>query len=466
VLLYQEPCLASLALGGCGLDPGVAQQLVKNYPGAAELNPSPAYYDATVYSPLLHVVNGGPVSMSFSQAYQVVKNRLAQSPLNRNTALVDAATSWHNSVDNWAPLDPSVELVRMIGYDAGEPSSACSSAPCSESGAGSYSKGTGTISAIDVNTGDLYYDTGDGTVELNSANVYDPGTGLDYRNGAHDLYFCGISHQGLAQSTLVWEFAGPWLEGSFDYTHDDVKLGCPDTTDGTLQGVDLGNTASAAAARTAAATGPASPSLARGGLIEVKGGGFAPGSSVSPSLDSMPLGDGTIAANAQGGFSGTFGIPRGVALGSHTLAATGQDAQGAVHRLAHPVVVVALRPFGARSAISGSAFSRKTALPLAGICIRVYKLVRGPDRRGRLVLASRAITKHSGTYSITGLKPGTYKVEFTDCRRSRTYSTIWYPAATSSRKARVLRVVAGGERAMVNAAIPTVPTHHRRKRHR
>jgi hypothetical protein len=435
VLLYQEPCLASLALGGCGLDQGVAQQLIKNYPGAAELNPSRAYYAATVYSPLLEVVNSAPASLSFDQGYQVVKSVLAAAPLNRDTSLVDAADGFHDSVDNWAPLDPSVQLVRMIGYDGVESDNPCNSAPCSIAGSGRFAPGTGTITAIDIGTGDLYYGTGDGTVPLNSANLYDPATGFDYRNGAHDLYFCGISHQGLVQSDVVWQFAQPFLDGSTTYTHDDVKLGCPDSTDGTLQGVDLGNQS------------PPSPaSVGQGSIFAAFGGGFAAGTTVTLTLHSSPRVIGSVTTDAQGHFSGTFGLPPTAPPGAHQLVADGVDPNGLLRELSVPLTVTPLTTgLGTTSSISGTAYDVSTAFRLAGICAEAF---HAPN----LAPAGGATSDSGGEFRISGLAPGAYKVEFTDCS-GRGYNPIWYPSAANAAAAAVLSLAPGGERAQVDAAM-------------
>jgi pimeloyl-ACP methyl ester carboxylesterase len=459
VLLYREPCLAELALGGCGLDPGVAQSLVRNYPGAAELNPSRAYYAASVYSPLLHVVHGAPSSLSFDQAHRLEKTILAASPLRRDTSLVDAANSFHSSVDAWAPLDPQIQLVRMIGYDGGEPKNACTAAPCSISGSGSYDEGAGTITAIDVDSGDLYYGTGDGTVPLNSANVYDPGTGLDYRGGAHDLYFCGVSHQGLAQSEVVWQFAAAFLDGTVDYTHDDVKLGCPDSTDGTLQGVNLDGRSSAAGQASA-------QSLPAGALVELSGSGFAPTTQITLSLGGAQLGDGTITSDSNGRFAGLFAIARAAPHRSQNLVASGTGADGSPRQLSKIVSISAPKAFFAtRASIAGTIVAKSSGRPLSNICARAYRLKRTHKRRHRTyVFARRATTGRAGMYRIGGLATGKYRVEFTGCHTRVRYKPTWYKGVSSLRRAAVLTLVPGGQRAQVDAAMVRAAKHKRPSR--
>lgn len=440
-LLYGEPCLADLALGGCALDQGVVQRLIANYPGAAELNPSPAYYAATTFSPLLHVANKGPVSMSFDQAHQIVKQKLAAAPLRRDTSLIDAAASFHNAVDRWAPLDPSVQLLRMIGYDASESANPCSAAPCSIAGSGSYTKGTGTIAGIDVDNGDLYYATGDGTVPLNSANVYDPAKRFDDRNGAHDLYFCGVSHQGLAQSEVVWEFAAPFLGGSATYTHDDVKLGCPDSTDGTLQGVHLDASAGAAIARAASR-----PSVAQGSVFDVSVAGVSPGATVTVTVQPSSTILGTLTADTKGNVSAVVGLPMSVPRGVDALMADAVAPTGTHTRLTSSLMVTAHRSgLATTSAISGTVSARSTFAPLRRVCVRAFS-ARSFSRAGR------AATDRSGKYRLGGLKPGAYKVEFGGCRPVR-YQPMWYRSSRTSRGATVIRLARGGEKAQVDASL-------------
>lgn len=436
-LLYAEPCLAPLILGGCALDPDAAQQLIKDYPGAAELNPSCAYFAATVYSPLIDgVVNGAPISMTCAQAQAFEAQRITADPLNRDTSLLKQAEAFHDSVDSWAPVDPSVQLARMIGYDAAESDQACVSAPCDQAGSGHYvPSGKSTISAIDAHTGSLYYDDGDGTVPLNSANVYDPATSFDDRNGASDQYFCAVSHQGLAQNTTVWEFAQFFLEGETTYTHDAVRLGCPDTTDGTLQGVDLG------------ATSSASVSIQQGRLFTVSGSGFAPLSSVSLTLHSDPVALGKITTDSTGAITAAvIGMPPTASPGLHTITADGFAPGGAPKTVTTDVMVVPHSSgIGGPGSISGTTLDASTASPLASVCVQAID-----DRTG--AVAGQAQSDSHGHYEISQLPAGTYRAAFRACAQD-TVPQTWYRDALEPASAHLVSVAAGGERVGIDGAV-------------
>jgi hypothetical protein len=107
-----------------------------------------------------------------------------------------------------------------------------------QSSIGDYTKGRGILAAAD-SSGNLYYGSGDGTVPLASADVFNGGS-VDYRSGLHNLYFCAVSHPGLTEDPIVWNDIRPFLEGAnTDYTTDQIGQICPDGTIGSLQGVNL-----------------------------------------------------------------------------------------------------------------------------------------------------------------------------------------------------------------------------------
>jgi hypothetical protein len=251
ILLVGVPCaipdpntvLSDLGLAnGCFIFPQIIQSLAENYPGVADLAPSQAYYQAT---PALTTNSGGTlVGLSYTQAETVIADTLASPPAGsgltpRDDSLMEQAAAFHAEVDDWAPLDPTVGLLRMVGYDAADATSACTQAPCSGSGVGIYQEDA-TIVSVST-SGQLSYGSGDGTVPLYSANLYDPSVGLDDRGNAHDMYWCGVSHFGLAWSTPVWQAAVNYLDGSVSYAADLIGPGgaCPDGTDGSLTGSPL-----------------------------------------------------------------------------------------------------------------------------------------------------------------------------------------------------------------------------------
>jgi hypothetical protein len=246
-LLYAEPCLDHHYFG-CPLDPGVVQSLIENYPGAAELDPSEADFAASLRSPMFN----SAASLTYAQAQTVEAAALATltAPATpRDTALVAAAAAFHDATDDWAPLDPQVGLLRMVGYDSGGASEECAPAfvPCNAAELGSYNDDATIVSVdADAEAGlanphltPESYGTGDGTVPLYSASLYDPATEFDDRGLGHNMYWCGISHDGLAQSTSVWQDAEAYLEGALNPTVDSAGNTCPDGTYGSIASLGL-----------------------------------------------------------------------------------------------------------------------------------------------------------------------------------------------------------------------------------
>jgi hypothetical protein len=250
-LLYAQPCeipWSKLGMSGCVIAPTIVQGLAENYPGVADLAPSAAYYQAI--SALTEDSGGTEVGLSYAQAQSVIAQTLLSPPpgsglTSRDDSLMEQAATFHSQVDDWAPLDPTVGLLRMVGYDASPPATSCSQAPCSGSQVGEFNE-SGTIVSVST-SGQPQYGTGDGTVPLYSANVYDPAAGLDDRGNAHDMYWCAVSHMGLAWSTPVWQTAVAYLDGSSSYATDQLGPGggCPDGTLGSLAGLNLIGSATA-----------------------------------------------------------------------------------------------------------------------------------------------------------------------------------------------------------------------------
>lgn len=244
VLLYGEPCLFPTGHGatGCLIDPSIIQSLAENYPGAAELNPSADYYKAYVAQQAPLGV-GSTLGMTYAQARNIVAQTLAAPPTGsgltpRDPTLIDSAETFHASVDHWSPIDPGVRLLRMVGFDATQTSAdqACASAPCSGASVGVYNPAA-TAVGIDT-TPDNYgvYETtggsGDGTVPLFSASVRNPTVGFDDSGGAHDIYWCAVSHFGLAWSTPVWQSAAAYFAAASEPSSDALGGACPDGSAG------------------------------------------------------------------------------------------------------------------------------------------------------------------------------------------------------------------------------------------
>jgi len=246
MLLEQTPCEDP---PHCFLNPAVVQSLIENYPGVMELLPSAAYY--TAYS---------SISPSYATVASVVAQGLANltSPAQpQSMSLVDAAEQMHASDDSWAPLDPTVGLLRMVGYDANDASPNCpGGSACDPQIILAPSGGDTIISAFNPDgtmasppvPGD-----GDGTVPLLSANLYNPANGFDDRGDGRDMYWCGLSHMGLAQDTAVWQSAEAYLEGQVSYATDVLGASCPGGGLGTIANLNL---VGAAASEPAGAQAP------------------------------------------------------------------------------------------------------------------------------------------------------------------------------------------------------------------
>jgi pimeloyl-ACP methyl ester carboxylesterase len=230
-LLEQTPCVDS----GCYLSMEVVQSLIENYPGVMELLPSASYYAA--YS-------------SISPTYATVESMVAQSladlsspAVPQSMSLVDAAEEMHQADDDWAPLDPTVGLLRMIGYDAYDASPNCDGGSACDPHI--YTAGSPGDTIVNAFTpgGSLASSPamgdGDGTVPLYSANLYDPQNGFDDRGDGRDMYWCGLSHMGLAQDTGVWQSSLAYLDGQVSYATDVLGSGCPGGGEGSIAGLGL-----------------------------------------------------------------------------------------------------------------------------------------------------------------------------------------------------------------------------------
>jgi len=234
ILLYAG-CLDA----DCRLAPSVIQQLIKNYPGAAELSPPAVYAIATGRSGIgrLDAVTGLPVGLSFDEARAHIASVLAAPPLSRNMDLLNRGDAFLASVARWSTLDPGVGLVRMVGYDATDTGTNCTAIPCYAQQ--SVTTPAGTIGGVYIDSHDTWMETGDGTVPLVSANLFNPTRSFDYRGNGRNLYWCGVSHMGLAQSTAVWQAALSYLVGTTDYSADSIGAPCLDGSNGSVSRLRL-----------------------------------------------------------------------------------------------------------------------------------------------------------------------------------------------------------------------------------
>ena len=101
--------------------------------------------------------------------------------------------------------------------------------------------------------------------------------------------------------------------------------------------------------------------------------------------------------------------------------------------------LAAAAPIGAGS-LSGRVVAVGGA-PVAGICV-------GVDGGG-----GGTTTDTDGTYSVTGLAPGTYHVHFSDCRPDPTLVSLWYLATDRSDTATAIDVKDGQDTPLGDATM-------------
>ena len=106
-------------------------------------------------------------------------------------------------------------------------------------------------------------------------------------------------------------------------------------------------------------------SVAPGGSITFKGGGFAPNSVVTITLHSTPVELGTTNADAQGNFSVQVVIPSDTEPGAHTLEAAGVDPNGNPLTVSQAITVASNAEVAGQTQTSG-------ALPFTGSDVGRY----------------------------------------------------------------------------------------------
>jgi len=201
---YAEPCLNETH-GICILDPHEAQKLITNFPGFLDLLPSRAYYGQAYPGSVLTLFDrNGDGRVDGYIDYATERAKLA----DRNLFLVDNSTATHDHADQWLPADPSVQLIRIVG----------SGLPTIET-IFEYQREecSGILWWHDCHMAEksgFVYGSGDGTVPLHSADLYDPGRGFDYRGGAPDVYAGGVKHLDLPKQDDLLAYAVGYFSGT------------------------------------------------------------------------------------------------------------------------------------------------------------------------------------------------------------------------------------------------------------
>lgn len=103
---------------------------------------------------------------------------------------------------------------------------------------------------------------------------------------------------------------------------------------------------------------------------------------------------------------------------------------------------------GVGGTINGTVDAQSTAAPVGRITVQAYRSSpSGP------LLVSSAATGSDGTYSLVGLLPGDYEIEFSAVG----FQTIWYPSAPDQAEATPVSVAAQSNSNGVNATITGLP---------
>jgi alpha-tubulin suppressor-like RCC1 family protein/pimeloyl-ACP methyl ester carboxylesterase len=205
---YGEPCQTEM-LTICILDPKEVQKLATNFPGVLDLLPSRAYYGQAYPGPVLTLFdrdqNG---SIDGFIDFNTERSKLA----DRNLALIDNSTAFHDHADVWAPADPSVQLVRVVGEDIG---TIRTIVEYQQEECGSFWwRGCHVVEKSEP-----ILDNGDGTVPIHSADLYDATRGFDYTGGAQNVYAPDVKHADLPNDDGVLAYAVDYFTG----THASVQ---------------------------------------------------------------------------------------------------------------------------------------------------------------------------------------------------------------------------------------------------
>src|SRR5207253_5882991 len=152
---------------------------------------------------------------------------------DRNLGLIDNSTSFHDLADSWAPADPSVQLLRMVGADI----------PTIETVV-EYQKEecSGFLWWRNCHMAEksaFAYGNGDGTVPLHSADLYDPTRGFNNTGGAPDVYALGVKHADLPTQDFTLAYAVSWLSGARSTARRTLASGAIGTDPGALAGTEI-----------------------------------------------------------------------------------------------------------------------------------------------------------------------------------------------------------------------------------
>ncbi len=201
VLDLRQPCQADAPVG-CFLNRSKAQELTTNWPGALELLPSRAFFDAYESSIRRDIDDDGDGRVEGFLSFAQVRDTLA----DRNLDLIDAATALHQIIDPWDPADSEVDLMRIVGINGNTivrirqfEKEQCSGIL--------WWRDCELVETFEFEMGD-----GDGTVPRRSASLL--GGGLDISGGAKVCNVWGpdSGHGELPNNELVLAITLDYLE--------------------------------------------------------------------------------------------------------------------------------------------------------------------------------------------------------------------------------------------------------------
>ncbi len=379
VLDYGEPCQTEV-FGFCILNNAEVQKLVTNAPGFLELLPSRAFYGSAYLGPVFTLFdrNGDGIEDDFID-FNTERAKLA----DRNLALIDQATAFHDFVDFWSPSDPSVQLTRLVG--SGLPTIQTVIEYLEEECSGILWWHECHL----AEKSQFGYGNGDETVPLHSADLYDPSRGFDDRGGAPDAYAPGVSHGDLVKQDDPLAYAVAYFAGAATAAPSPAPKGPQSGSTGPTP--DLAAEAAAEAAARPEPGGKAAPAKAAplpagitdepsplaGTEVLVKGSAYglvtdadgnrlgAPDTTSGVELDEIP---GAV-FNGGAGTGSYFVTLDGSYQGSWTATADGQ-VQLVARDYADDAIdgLASTAPIGVRAgAVLSLLFSRPTALSLLSV---------------------------------------------------------------------------------------------------
>jgi pimeloyl-ACP methyl ester carboxylesterase len=254
---YGEPCQTEV-LSLCILNREQVQEIVTNFPGFLDLLPSrPFYGQAYVSSVITLFDRDGDGAVDGFVDFDTQRDKLA----DRNLALIDQSRAFHDRVDNWSPADPGVELTRLVG--SGLPTIRMIIEYLEEECSGILWWHECHL----VEKSQFFYDNGDGTVPLHSADLFDPEHGFDFRGGAPNAYAPGVEHGELVQAEHALDFITSYLAGAQGAQAAQVAVAATATEEGGPTGPTPELAAEAEAEH--AARGESAPAAATAALAEV-----------------------------------------------------------------------------------------------------------------------------------------------------------------------------------------------------